>query len=151
VIPDDIYEQAIAFRDIYIISKPLSKKVSVPKGYPLPASEKKFVYSIPQALATQIAFSNELLLKAILLTCTNRMFKGHELGKLLKELDPRYITLIKEYLYANGLKLDAWQNVMKSSNNIYKVARYGYEGSNFKIDLKTLQLLNEVLDDIYNK
>ena len=50
----------------------------------------------------------------------------------------------------NGLKPGKWSEVIKSSDNIFVTARYGYENGGYKVDFLTLQLINEALDDIFN-
>lgn len=150
ITPNDIYAYAVAFRDVYEKSKPLSKKVSVPGGYPLPVDDWKFVYSIPQALVVQLALSNELLLKAVLLGSTGKLERGHGMKALLSKLDPRYRNYIEKHLVDNGLKPGKWSEVIKSSDNIFVTARYGYENGGYKVDFLTLQLINEALDDIFN-
>lgn len=150
ITPNDIYTYAVAFRDVYEKSKTLSKKVSVPAGYPLPVDDWKFVYSIPQALAVQLALSNELLLKAVLLGSTGRLERGHSTKALLAKLDPRYRNFIEKHLIDNGLKAGKWSEVIKSSDNIFVTARYGYENGGYKVDFMTLQLINEALDDIFS-
>lgn len=150
ITPDDVYSYAIAFRDVYEKSKILSQKVSVPGGYPLPVEEWKFVYSIPQALVVQLALSNELLLKAVLLGSTGRMHRGHKMSGLMSKLDIRYRNLIEKHLMDNGLKPGKWSEVIRASDNIFVTARYGYESGGYKVDFISLQLINEALDDIFN-
>lgn len=50
----------------------------------------------------------------------------------------------------NGLKPGEWSEVIKSSDNIFVTARYGYQNGGYKVDFLTLQLINEALDDIFN-
>ena len=150
VTPDNIYEQAVAFRGIYEKSKPLSKKVSVPNGFPIPVDEWRLIHNIPQSLVVQLALSNELLLKAVLLGSTGKLETGHSLKSLINKLDRRYVKYIKQHLINNNLSDGKWDNVIKSSDKIFITARYGYEVGNYKIDFMTLQLINEALDDIYN-
>lgn len=149
ITPDKIYDQAIAFRKVYLQSIRLSKKVK-DQDSPIRTEEWGLIYSIPQALVTQIAFSNELLLKAIVLGSTGKQVSGHSLRRLVQCLDKRYIDYIKNHLFENGLKKDSWINVLKISDRIFETARYGYEDKDYKIDFMTLQLLHEALDDIYH-
>lgn len=151
VTPDKIYEQAVAFRNIYEKLKPLSKKVSVSNGDPIPASEWKLIHNIPQVLIVQLALSNELLLKAVLFGSTGRLEMGHSLISLIDKLDKRYEKYIKQHLEDNGLVRGRWGDVIKASDKVFVTARYGYENGSYKIDFMTLQLINEALDFIYNK
>lgn len=148
--PSDIYELAVAFRDVYERAKSLSQKVSVAEGSPLSVDEWRLLYAVPQALIVQLALSNELLLKAILLGSKDVLVHGHSLKGLMSELDVRYVDYIKKYLMANGLKPASWDLVMEASDKIFVTARYGYEQGSYKVDFMTLQLLNESLDDIYH-
>lgn len=148
--PNDIYAYAVAFREVYEKSKLLSKKVSVPAGYPLPIEDWKFVYSVPQALVVQLALSNELLLKAVILGSTGNLERGHSVSGLLSKLDVRYRNYIEKHLSENGLKSGKWSDVIKASDQIFVTARYGYERGGYKVDFMTLQLINEALDDIFN-
>lgn len=125
--PSDIYELAVTFRDVYEKAKPLSQKVSAPEGFPLSVDEWRLLYAVPQALIVQLALSNELLLKAILLGSTGILVQGHSLKDLISELDIRYADHIKKHLMANGLKPASWDSVMKASDKIFVTARYGYE------------------------
>lgn len=149
ITPAKIYDQATAFRKIYLQSIKLSKRVK-DEDSPIRTDEWELIYSIPQALVTQIAFSNELLLKAIILGSTGKNKTGHSLRDLVKGLDARYIDYIKAHLIENGLKEDSWDNVLNISDQIFTVARYGYEDKPYKIDFLTLQLMHEALDDIYH-
>lgn len=148
IIPDDIYEYSKSFRSVYTRSMPLLKKIADLQGATLP--EIKQLYGKAQSLAVQIAISNELLLKAILLGSTGEFNKEHNLKKLVNSLDPRYIDIIKEHLKANGLKEGRWNKVVERSSQTFVTARYGFEGKNYDLDFITLQLLNEALDDIFN-
>lgn len=149
ITPEKIYDQAVAFRKVYLQSIRLSKRVK-DEDSPIRTDEWGLIYSLPQALVTQIAFSNELILKAIILGSTGKIKTGHGLRSLIKGLDPRYVEYIKAHLIENGLKEDSWDNVLEISDQIFTSARYGYEDKSYKIDFLTLQLLHEALDDIYH-
>ena len=123
ITPGDIYAYAVAFRDVYEKAKTLSKKVSVPSGYPLPIEDWKLVYSVPQALVVQLALSNELLLKAVLLGSTGKLERGHSIKKLLTKLDSRYRNYIEKHLMDNGLGFGKWSEVIKASDEIFVTAR----------------------------
>lgn len=148
LIPDDIYEYAQAFRSVYTRSMPILEKIADLKW--ATHQEIMQLYGKAQSLAVQIAISNELLLKAILLGSTGELSKGHDLRKLINTLDKRYINLIKEHLKGNGLNDGNWDKVLKMSAQTFVAARYGFEGKEYVLDFRTLQLLNEALDDIFN-
>jgi hypothetical protein len=103
-----------------------------------------------QSLAVQIAISSELLLKAILLGSTGRLIKGHNLKRLVESLDERYQEIIKAHFKENGLKDGKWDEVLDVSAQTFVDARYGFEGKEYVLEFRTLQLLNEALDNIYN-
>ncbi len=148
LIPDDIYEYAKSFRSVYTRSAPMLKEIADPKWAKL--QEIKQLYGKAQSLAVQIAMSNELLLKAILLGSTGEFSKEHNLKKLINSLDQRYIDMIKKHLAANGLKNGHWSKVLDMSAQTFVSARYGFEDKSYVLDFRTLQLLNEALDDIFN-
>lgn len=66
--PKDIYEYARSFRSVYTRAAPMLKPIIDPKW--AEQQEIKQLYGKAQSLAVQLAFSNELLLKAILLGST---------------------------------------------------------------------------------
>lgn len=146
--PNDIYRYAKAFRSVYTHSMPILQKFGDPK-WPS-QNELEQLHGKAQSLAVQIAMSNELLLKAILLGSTGELTKGHDLKKLINRLDERYVKIIKEHLEENGLKDNHWDKVLKMSAQVFVSARYGFEPNNYDLDFRTLQLLNEALDDIFN-
>src|SRR6185312_9487522 len=123
LIPDDIYEYAKSFRSVYTRSMPVLKKIADPKW--ASHQEIKQLYGKPQSLAVQIALSNELLLKAILLGSTGEIIKEHNLKKLINNLDTRYINIIKQHLEENGLKEGRWNNVLNMSAQTFVDTRYG--------------------------
>jgi len=148
LLPQGIYDYATSFRSIYTRSMPLLKKFTDPSW---PSSQEATqLYGKAQSLGVQIALSNELLLKAILLASKGELSKGHNLKTLLNRLDSRYIDIIKQHLVSNGLKKGKWNKVLDMSALTFIDARYGFEGKDYVIDFRTHQLLNEVLDDIYN-
>lgn len=148
ILPNEIYEYAVAYRNVYTRSVPMLKKAKDPNG---PEHQDLNQYfGKTQALAAQIAFSNELLLKAILWGSSRTIPKEHNLKKLINNLDERYIAIIKEHLENNGLKTGKWEKVLNKSANIFTIARYGFDNGKYVIDFKTLQLLNEALDYIFN-
>lgn len=148
LIPNDIYEYAKAFRGVYTRSMPMLKKITDPKW----ATQQEItqLYGKAQSLAVQIAMSNELLLKAILLGSTGEFSREHNLKKLVISLDKRYLEIIKKHFKDNGLKDDKWNKVLNMSAQTFVTARYGFEGKDYVLDFVTLQLLNEALDDIFN-
>lgn len=146
--PNDIYEYASAFRSAYTRSMPMLKKIDDPKW--ATQQEIRQLHGKPQSLAVQIAMSNELLLKAILLGSTGEFSKEHNLKKLVHTLDERYIGIIKKHLADNGLKEGHWDKVLDMSAQTFVTARYGFEGKDYVLDFRTLQLLNEALDNIFN-
>lgn len=146
--PNDIYRYAKSFRSVYTLSSPILKKFADPK-WPT-HNELEQLHGKAQSLAVQIAMSNELLLKAILLGSTGELKKGHDLKKLINSLDERYVKIIKEHLEENGLKNNHWDKVLKMSAQVFVSARYGFEPKSYDLDFRTLQLLNEALDDIFN-
>lgn len=148
LIPDNIYEYAKAFRSVYTRSMPILEEIDDPK-WPTQQGIKQ-LYGKAQSLAVQIAISNELLLKAILLGSTGEFSKEHNLRKLIHSLDTRYIEIIKKHLKDNGLKDGRWNKVLNMSAQTFIIARYGFEDKSYNLDFRTLQLLNEVLDDIFN-
>lgn len=148
LIPADIYEYAKSFRSVYTRSMPMLKEIADPKW--ASQQEIKQLYGKPQSLAVQIALSNELLLKAILLGSTGEIIKEHNLKKLINNLDARYINLIKQHLKENGLKEGRWNKVLNMSAQTFVDTRYGFEGKAYDIDFVTHQLLNEALDDIFS-
>jgi hypothetical protein len=146
--PSSIYDYATSFRSVYTRSMSIVKKFNDPSW---PNHEEiTQLYGKVQSLAVQIALSNELLIKAILLATTGTFSKEHNLKKLVNSLDNRYIEIIKHYLEKNGLKKNKWDEVLNISALTFVDARYGFEGKSYAIDFRTHQLLNEVLDDIYN-
>ncbi len=148
LIPSDIYEYAKSFRSVYTRSMPLLKKITDPKW--ATQQEIRQLYGKAQSLAVQIAMSNELLLKAILLGSTGEFSKEHNLKKLVRSLDLRYQDIIKKHLKDNGLKDGHWEEVLNMSAQTFITARYGFEGKGYALDFLTLQLLNEALDNIFN-
>lgn len=148
LIPSDIYEYAKSFRDVYTRSAPILKKIADPNwaGH----QEIKQLYGKAQSLAVQIAMSNELLLKAILLGSTGKFSKEHNLKKLVNSLDTRYQDIIKIHFKENGLVDGKWDKVINMSAQTFIDARYGFEGKDYVLDFMTLQLLNESLDNIFN-
>ncbi|MFZ1317346.1 MAG: HEPN domain-containing protein [Candidatus Saccharimonas aalborgensis] len=148
LIPNDIYEYAKAFRGVYTRSAPILKKIADPKW--AEHQEIKQMCGKAQSLAVQIAMSNELLLKAILLGSTGEFSKEHNLKKLVNSLDKRYQEIIKKHLKDNGLKDGHWDKILNMSAQTFVTARYGFEGKGYVLDFMTLQLLNEALDDIFN-
>lgn len=148
LIPDDIYEYAKSFRSVFTRSMPLLKKISNPDW----ATHEEIIqlYGKAQSLAVQIAISNELLLKAILYASTGKLKHGHDLKKLINSLDKRHVQVIKNHLTNNGLKTESWDKVLGMSALTFLDARYGFEGREYVLDFRTLQLLNEALDDIFN-
>ncbi|HSW74874.1 MAG TPA: hypothetical protein VLG16_03320 [Candidatus Saccharimonadales bacterium] len=148
ITPNDIYEYAKSFRGVYTRSMPLLKKITDPKW--ANQHEIKQLYGKAQSLAVQIALSNELLLKAILLASTGNFEKEHNLKKLVESLDNRYIAIIKAHLEDNGLKDGHLNKVLDMSAQTFINARYGFESTDYFLDFRTLQLLNEALDDIFN-
>jgi len=148
VIPSDIYEYAKSFRSVYTRSSPLLKPIT---NLELATYEELHqLYGKAQSLAIQIALSNELLLKAILLGSTTDPGWGHSLKELINKLDDRYVKIIKKHLEENGLKDGAWDKVLEMSALTFKTARYGFKSEGYALDFRTLQLLNEALDDIFN-
>jgi len=148
LMPSDIYEYAAAFRSTYTRSMPMLKKIGDPKW--ATQQEIRQLHSKPQSLAVQIAMSNELLVKAILLGSTGEFSKEHNLKKLVHSMDGRYIDIIKRHLATNGLKDGHWNKVLNLSAQTFVTARYGFEGKDYVLDFRTLQLLNEALDNIFN-
>jgi len=148
VSPQSIYDYATSFRSVYTRSMPLLKKFDDP-SWPS-HQETTQLYGKAQSLGVQIALSNELLLKAILLASSGEFTKEHNLKKLLNNLDSRYIEIIKQHLISNGLIKEKWNKVLDMSALTFIDARYGFEGKDYVLDFRTQQLLNEVLDDIYN-
>lgn len=148
LIPSDIYEYAKSFRGIYTRSAPILKKIADPNwaGH----EEITQLYGKAQSLAVQIAMSNELLLKAILLGSTGTFSKEHNLKKLVNSLDTRYQDIIKIHFKENGLIDGKWDKVINMSAQTFIDARYGFEGKDYVLDFLTLQLLNESLDNIFN-
>jgi len=148
VLPGDIYRYAVAYRDVYTYSMRLLKKVES-TSIITTNHEMQQLNGNAQAIATQIALSNELLLKAILLGSTLKFPRIHDLKKLIKKLDDRYVEIIRSHLEKNGLKNNKWESVLKYSDRIFIVARYGFNEKNYIIDFMTLQLLNEALEYIF--
>lgn len=148
LIPSDIYEYAKSFRGVYTRSAPILKKIADPNwaGH----EEITQLYGKAQSLAVQIAMSNELLLKAILLGSTGKFSKEHNLKKLVNSLDTRYQDIIKIHFKENGLIEGKWDKVLNMSAQTFIDARYGFEGKDYVLDFRTLQLLNEALDNIFN-
>lgn len=148
LIPSDIYEYAKAFRNVYTRSAPMLKAFADPDW--AQHQEVKQLYGKAQSLAVQIAMSDELLLKAILLGSTGRFSKEHNLKKLVDSLDTRYQDIIKKHFKDNGLNDGKWDKVLDMSAQTFIDARYGFEVKDYVLDFMTLQLLNEALDDIFN-
>lgn len=148
MIPTNIYEYAVSFRSIYTRSMPMLKKIADPNL--ANSDEIQQLYGKAQSLAVQISMSNEHLLKAILLASTGRLVKGHNLKELIYKLDKRYVDIIKNHLESNGLVEGRMDLVLDTSAETFVTARYGFEGGKYELDFRTLQLLNEVLDDIFN-
>lgn len=148
LIPSDIYEYAKAFRSVYTRSRSLLKKIQ-DLGWATD-QEKKQMQGIAQSLAVQIAMSNELLLKAILLGSTSEFSKEHNLKRLVGSLDTRHQDIIKKHFKDNGLKDGKWDKVLNMSAHTFVDARYGFESKDYSLDFLTLQLLNEALDNIFN-
>jgi len=148
LIPSDIYEYAKAFRDVYTRSAPGLKAFADPNW--ATHQEIKQLYGKAQSLAVQIAMSNELLLKAILLGSIGKFSKEHSLKKLVDSLDARYQEIIKKHFKDNGLNDGKWNEVLNISAQTFVNARYGFEGKDYSLDFMTLQLLNEALDNIFN-
>lgn len=149
ILPTNIYEYSKAFREVYMLSMPILKEIANIEHASY--SEILQLHGKAQSLAVQISVSNELLLKAILLGCTGKTVTGHSLKKLLNKLDPRLIDYIKMHLLDYGLKPDSWDDVIEKSDLTFITARYGFEGKSYTLDFITLQLLNEALDDIFNR
>ncbi|MBP6041855.1 HEPN domain-containing protein [Candidatus Saccharibacteria bacterium] len=148
LIPSDIYEYAKAFRNVYTRSAPILKAFCDP-DWPQ-HQEIKQLYGKAQSLAVQIAMSNELLLKAILLGSTGKFSKEHNLRRLVGGLDARYQDIIKKHFKDNGLNDGKWNKVLNMSAQTFVDARYGFESKDYYLDFPTLQLLNEALDNIFN-
>lgn len=148
LIPNDIYRYAKAFRSVYTRSMPILKKIADPK-WPT-QQEIQQLHGKAQSLAVQIAMSNELLLKAILLGSAGEFSKEHNLKKLINSLDKRYIDIIKKHFKDNNLKSGHWNKVLNMSAQTFVSARYGFESKDYVLDFRTLQLLNEALDNIFN-
>lgn len=148
LIPSDIYEYAKAFRNVYTRSAPMLKSFVDPDW--AQHHEIMQLYGKAQSLAVQIAMSNELLLKAILLGSTGDFSKEHNLKRLIASLDTRYQDIIKKHLKDNGLKDGKWSNILNMSAHTFVDARYGFESKDYVLDFLTLQLLNEALDNIYS-
>jgi hypothetical protein len=148
VSPQSIYEYATSFRAVYTRSMPMLKRFIDPSwpNY----QESNQLYGKAQSLGVQIALSNELLIKAVLLGSIGEFSKEHNLKKLINSLDIRYIDIIKQHFVSNGLKSGHWGKVLDMSALTFIDARYGFESSDYAIDFRTHQLLNEALDDIYN-
>jgi HEPN domain-containing protein len=148
LVPNDIYEYAKSFRSVFMRSMPLLKQIANLQW----ATQEEItqLYGKAQSLAVQIAMSNELLLKAILFASIGKLKHGHNLKELINSLDKKHVEIIKAHLRANGLKADKWDKVLDMSALTYLDARYGFEGKEYVLDFRTLQLLNEVLDDIFN-
>ncbi len=148
LIPSDIYEYALAFRNVYTRSAPILKAFADPDW--AQHQEVKQLYGKAQSLAVQIAMSNELLLKAILLGSTGEFSKEHSLKRLVGNLDTRYQDIIKKHFKDSGLKDGKWDKVLNMSALTFVDARYGFESKDYSLDFQTLQLLNEALDNIFN-
>lgn len=148
LIPNDIYEYAKAFRNVYTRSAPILKAFEDPNW--AQHEEIRQLYGKAQSLAVQIAMSNELLLKAILLGSTGNFIKEHNLKMLIESLDARYQEIIRAHFKENGLKDDKWDKVLDMSAQTFVDARYGFESKDYVLDFRTLQLLNESLDDVFN-
>lgn len=58
--------------------------------------------------------------------------------------------MIKKHLEDNDLKDGHWENVLDMSAETFVIARYGFEKGPYDLDFRTLLLLNEALDDIFN-
>lgn len=147
--PREMYEYATAYRSVYTRALPMNKKVSTDGA--LPVEEWKQIHGIPQALLVNLVLSCEVLLKAIILSSTGKLERGHSLKSLLNKLDSRHRAYIENHLVKNGLTKSKWNKVIKDSDKIFEVARYGYEGKEYTVDFITLQLINEALDDVYNE
>lgn len=148
LMPSDIYAYAKAFRSVYTRSVPALKAFIDPEWPTL--QEHKQLYGPAQSLAVQIAMSNELLLKAILLGSAGTFDKEHNLKKLVESLDIRYQDIIKKHFKDNDLNKGKWNKVINMSAQTFVDARYGFEGKDYVLDFRTLQLLNESLDNIFN-
>ena len=147
LIPSDIYEYAKSFRSVYTRATPILKKI----GNLESATHEEVIqlHGKAQSLAVQIALSNELLIKAVLLGSKGEYTETHNLKQLIDSLDNRYKNLIEKHLQDNGLKAGRLDSVIEKSSIIFIDVRYGFEGKEYTLDFLTLQLLNEVLDDIY--
>lgn len=148
LIPSDIYEYAKSFRSVYTRSMPILKRFDDPEL--ATHQEIKQLYGKAQSVAVQIAMSNELLLKAILLGSTGEFTKKHNLQELVNSLDIRYRDIIENHFKDNGLNDGKWDTVLNMSAQTFIDARYGFEGKDYVLDFRTLQLLNESLDNIFN-
>lgn len=148
LIPSDIYEYAKAFRNVYTRSAPILKAFADPNW--AQHHEIEQLYGKAQSLAVQIAMSNELLLKAILLGSAGEFSREHNLKRLVNSLDTRYQDIIKKHFKDNGLKGGKWDKVLNMSAQTFVEARYGFESKDYSLDFLTLQLLNEALDNIFN-
>jgi hypothetical protein len=148
VTPNDIYEYAKAFRNVYTRSVPILKAFADPDL--VTHNEVEQLNGKAQSLAVQIAMSNELLLKAILLGSSGKIIEKHNLQELVSSLDTRYQDIIKNHFKDNGLSDGKWDKVLNMSALTFIDARYGFESKDYVLDFRTLQLLNESLDNIFN-
>ena len=148
LMPSDIYEYAKAFRSIYTRTAPMLKPIDSSES----ATEEEIgqFYGKVQSLAVQISISNELLLKSVLLGSSGRYTMTHSLEELFYELDERHQSIITEHMVHNGLNDGKWATVLGYSADTFVNARYGFQGKDYVVDFRTLQLFNEALDNIIN-
>lgn len=156
VYPLDIYNYAVAFRKIYTRSAPILKPIADKVWGATHDGSVQFYDGSAQALATQIAFSDELMMKAIILGSTGELgetTKIHSLKSLFSDfLDERYQKIIISYLEKNGLSQGKLEDVLDTSSRIFIDARYGFDKKDeYTLDFITLQLLNEVLCKIFTR
>lgn len=146
--PREIYKHAVEFRSAYVT---LYATMGAPNNPSSPASEdQRLVTSLPQVVYINLAFSNELMLKAIILGGTGKSARGHNIKTLINELNPRYQKIIKDHLVSQGFGDEKWKRILKDSEEIYTKARYGYEDGEYNLHFKAMQHINESLDDIFN-
>lgn len=104
--------------------------------------------------STNLAFSCELVLKALLLKHKNEKAKGHDLHKLIGKLDSAMQADIEKCVVSSWTDkknpLGNYQKRLVENSLAFTDLRYAYEG-NLHHSFTFIKVLNDVLFSLYEK
>jgi HEPN domain-containing protein len=151
--PAEIYEQSVAFRRVY---ETCNSKIQEPADARIEwEGEERFrTLAFSEASFVNLAFSCELLLKAISFSSSGTYCRKHNLESLFNQLDERYKQKIIRYVLEsegkNKKNTCLFNRLLSENSRTFEVLRYSFDSESHRCNPVFLAHFNEVLDDIYH-